>query len=469
MKVGYCRVSKREQAENSHALEQQEKRVREQGAEYIYCDIDSGSKDKRFNFLQLINDIENNIISEVICTRLDRLTRSLVKLKEFIKIVENNNVKLIALDDHVDTSSAVGRFQINMLGSLAEMEVDRLSERVSHGWNHLRDRKVAMNPPFGYCKVNDKFEFDMTPFLCTIHDQKEYSKYTIAQWIINTFFEVKGLRATVRKLNQYFGLFNSSQENGYRVRYQLRFSPSGLHNYLINPVLRGHLCYLKKSKQKDTIIIPNQHSPVITESQYQEIIQILSFNRERRGYGATAPVYPLSGLVFCAECRCACYSVTGNRGKTPGKNYYYQCKNWLVKGCSNKKMIRMDYLESSLINYLKQKYEELTALTLITKTQVIDPQITELQHQIFTLQSLPKNPAITEAIDKLELQIKELDFNQNNQDLSMKENQEYFKSIFSSVGFWDSLLPEDRRDIYRKLVSKIFVKDAEIVDIILKI
>lgn len=146
--------------ENTHALEQQEKRVRDQGVEHIYCDIDSGSKDKRPHFLKLISDIQNNLVSEVVCTRLDRLTRSLVKLKEFIKIVEDNKVKLVALDDHVDTSSAVGRFQINMLGSLAEMEVDRLSERVSHGWNHLRNRKVAMNPPFGYCKVNDKFEFD---------------------------------------------------------------------------------------------------------------------------------------------------------------------------------------------------------------------------------------------------------------------------------------------------------------------
>lgn len=464
-------MSRREQAENTHALEQQEKRVWDQCVEHIYCDIDSGSKDKRPQFLQLINDIKLGLITKVVCTRLDRLTRSLIKLREFIQIVEDNKVKLVALDDHVDTSSAVGRFQINMLGSLAEMEVDRLSEKVTHGWNHLRSKKVAMNPPFGYCKVNDKFEFDTTPFLCTIHDQKEYSKYTIALWIINTFFEVRSLRGTTRQLNKYFGIFNTSHGSGHRIRYQLKFSTGGLYNYLLNPVLRGHICYLKKSKQKDTILIPNQHSPLMTESQYQEIRQILSSNRDLRGYGVIAPVYPLSGLVFCGECCYICYSISAIRNHNHpehGKNYYYQCRNWSINSCSNKKMVRMDYIESVLINHLKQKYEELTTLSTTT-IKVINPQITELQQQISTLQSMPKNPAITEAIDKLNLQIKELEFNQHNQDLSIKDNQEYFKSIFSSFGFWDSLLPEDKRDIYRKLVSKIIIKDAEIVDIILKI
>ncbi|MFN6453089.1 MAG: zinc ribbon domain-containing protein [Nostoc sp. EfeVER01] len=61
-----------------------------------------------------------------------------------------------------------------------------------------------------------------------------------------------------------------------------------------------------------------------------------------RGYGTTALKYPLSGLIFCGECRSACYSVTGSRGRNlPGLNYYFQCKNWRLRACSQKQMVRM--------------------------------------------------------------------------------------------------------------------------------
>ena len=51
--VGYCRVSSREQANNSHALEQQQDRVRLAGVEEILTDVDSGSKDNRPNWKKL--------------------------------------------------------------------------------------------------------------------------------------------------------------------------------------------------------------------------------------------------------------------------------------------------------------------------------------------------------------------------------------------------------------------------------
>ena len=40
--VGYCRVSSREQSDNSSALEQQIPRVREAGAEEVLIDVESG-------------------------------------------------------------------------------------------------------------------------------------------------------------------------------------------------------------------------------------------------------------------------------------------------------------------------------------------------------------------------------------------------------------------------------------------
>ncbi|MFN5753469.1 MAG: recombinase family protein, partial [Pseudanabaena sp.] len=132
MKIGYARVSTREQSENSHALEQQIARLKAAGATEIYSDVESGSKNSRPKFKQLIADCKLGRISEVIVTRLDRLTRSLVTLRKTVDEFNLAKVGLVALDDAIDTTTAAGKFHLNMLGSLAEMEVDRLSERVKH-------------------------------------------------------------------------------------------------------------------------------------------------------------------------------------------------------------------------------------------------------------------------------------------------------------------------------------------------
>ncbi|MFO0194853.1 MAG: recombinase family protein, partial [Pseudanabaena sp.] len=106
MKIGYARVSTREQSENSHALEQQIARLKAAGATEIYSDVESGSKNSRPKFKQLIADCKLGRISEVIVTRLDRLTRSLVTLRKTIDQLKDAGVSLVALDDSIDTSTA---------------------------------------------------------------------------------------------------------------------------------------------------------------------------------------------------------------------------------------------------------------------------------------------------------------------------------------------------------------------------
>jgi site-specific DNA recombinase len=44
--LGYARVSTREQALNSHALEQQQARLKEAGATKIYTDVQSGRRSR---------------------------------------------------------------------------------------------------------------------------------------------------------------------------------------------------------------------------------------------------------------------------------------------------------------------------------------------------------------------------------------------------------------------------------------
>lgn len=479
--LGYGRVSSREQAENTHALEQQIARLKAAGASKIYKDIDSGSKDKRLEFNEVIELVKRGEVNEVIVTRLDRLTRSLPTLRKVLDIFKEHGVNLRALDDSIDTQTAAGKFHLNMLGALAEMEVDRLSERVRHGWQHLRDRRIAMNPPFGYAKINDGHVLDYSPFLCLIEGKQEMSRAQIARTIIEAFSKKRSLRLALREINEKYGIqrfAHPQRKKGRMARDLFQFSPAGLGDWLTNPVLRGHLCYRRKKerqrqKPSDWEIYYDTHPEhrLISEEEYREIESILAYNRQVRGYSSTAQRYPLSGLVYCAECRATCYAMTGSRGKTPGLNYYYQCKNWRERACLNKKTIRMEKVEEAVIDALVQRAEAIARLAQLptSPAQPDPPELQQLKSQLEGLEALGYNPALVEAKHQLQTQIANYQAQLKVEAQQQGADVELLLWACSENEMWQTMEVGDKRSLYRTLASRVLVKDGVVVSVELKV
>lgn len=169
---GYARMSSREQVTNSHALEQQIARLKAAGATKIFQDIQSGSRDDRPALKELMELVHNRKIDEVIITRIDRLARSLTKLRECIDVFQEAGVNLRILDQQIDLSTSQGKLMANVLGSLAEWETDLLSERIRHGKQHRRNKKKACeSSPWGYQVIRDRYELDHRPLLCLLENR----------------------------------------------------------------------------------------------------------------------------------------------------------------------------------------------------------------------------------------------------------------------------------------------------------
>jgi DNA invertase Pin-like site-specific DNA recombinase len=481
--VGYARVSSREQAENSHALQQQIERLKAAGATEILSDVESGSRDSRVNFDKLLWLVESGQATEVVVTRLDRLTRSLPTLRKVLDQFQHESIGFRALDDNIDLSTAAGKFQLNVLGALSEMEVDRLSERVRHGWAHLRSRKVAMNPPFGYCKVEDQHQLDHRPFLCRLDDQAELSRAAIAREIIDTFLAKQTLRLTLRTINERYGIQTFNQGRGRYGRELFRFSPGGLRDWLTNPVLEGHICYRRKKNGKrlprnqweiyrDTH--PDQR--LISNEEVTRIEGILAHNKRVRGYGTTAQKYPLSGLVYCAECRSACYSMTGHNnyhrakrlGIPPEKNYYFQCKNWRLRACGQKSLVRMEKAEAAVVEALMKRANNLATIADNPPEQIESPELRALREELTYYENAPGDRAKS-IVEDLRAQIQQLQAQQSQQVESWSESRELLCEIFRDPGYWDSLSDEEKREIYRALVVAIWVKAGQVERVELRV
>jgi len=130
----YCRVSTEEQDADKQEYICQE-HCKRQGIEIwrVYKDIISGKTTSRPEFNQLLDDMRAYKFDCIVVTKLDRIGRSLQHLLSMFDEFNRKSVHFIAVTQNIDTTSATGRLQFQILGAFAEFERNIISERTKEG------------------------------------------------------------------------------------------------------------------------------------------------------------------------------------------------------------------------------------------------------------------------------------------------------------------------------------------------
>lgn len=425
--IGYARVSTSEQSINSHALSQQKARL-ESLVDEIYFDIDSGRKSNRRQYLQLKKLVQEQEVSKIVVTRLDRISRSLVELKGFIDECEKNKVELMALDNQIDTGSAVGKFQIALLGALAEMESDQLSERVKHGINYRIKKERPFKPPFGYTIQNDKLVFDEEPFLCLLSTQETYSKYDIGCELIRQYLKIKSVTSCRFWMLKKFG-----------------FKKTQIAKWIKNPCLIGDMYYPSQNKW-----VFNSHEPLLDKEIIEEARRLTEFNALAKGK-TNKIKYNLSGLIYC---RCgAKASIDTMCPKTTTNTYIYvRCS--LRGRCTTKaSYVVYDNLEQQVFAKITQEASNLSEI-IGSETRESN-KLKGLKKELEQLDAIKyPHPAIIQARNDLRQEIEKEKYH-NIYDCN---NKQLFIDTFSDPDFWlffKELPLVKRHDLIRRFVKKI--------------
>lgn len=135
MKVAiYCRVSTEEQDADKQEFICQEYCNRNNYKVFkVYKDIISGSTHSRPEFNQLLEDMRAYKFDCVIVTKLDRMGRSLQHLLSIFDEFNRKKIQFIAVTQNIDTISASGKLQMQIMGAFAEFERNIISERTKEG------------------------------------------------------------------------------------------------------------------------------------------------------------------------------------------------------------------------------------------------------------------------------------------------------------------------------------------------
>lgn len=124
----------------------------------IYCDSgDSGKTLNRPAFQKMMTDLaySENKVDLILVMKLDRVSRH---LKDILVLIEDElqtrSVGLKSVTETFDSSTAEGRLMISMLGSFAEFERNRISERMMDGKLQLAENGGWNGGliPYGYHK-----------------------------------------------------------------------------------------------------------------------------------------------------------------------------------------------------------------------------------------------------------------------------------------------------------------------------
>lgn len=259
---------------------------------------------------RLLQDAEARRLSTVLIYRLDRLGRSLSALLQAHAELERHGVTIRSATEPFDTSTPVGRFVFQLLGSIAELEKATIVERTTLG----RDRVARMGRwtggriPFGY-------QLDEGGCLAPserIVPELGMTEADVVRDLFRRMAEGSTCTAEARRLNAA-GVRPTCRYSGKEARLAEAWGTTRVLYTLKNPCYKGAAVVRSRSGPVERPV-----PALVTPELWEQAARQLARNRIASKRNSKR-LYLLRGLIVCGNC--------GRHltGQTMGSRPYYRC------------------------------------------------------------------------------------------------------------------------------------------------
>ena len=507
----YTRVSTLIQVDG-FSLDAQEEEIREFAKRHEinivgkYSDEGKSGKnaEHRPAFNQMMDDIRSkkDNIRYVLVFKLSRFARNTSDTAKYLQELASFGIGLLGVKDGIDTSTATGKMIANIMGAVAEVELENIHEQTLAG-RQQKARSGLWNgaqAPFGYAIENKS--------LVVCPEEAE-----IVKEIFRLYTEEgQTIRYITKKLNDE----GMKREQRGNTRFSV-FTERTVRSILKNPIYEGKIAYgrrhtvkvegtnneTKVVKQKDEskiILVEGIHEAIISPEMFEKAGAKLSENiRHRKTRSDSTTVYPLTGLIKCPDCGKNIFGYTAPpRPRKNGKEGFYpryisyrcisgrerngvSCSlaNKYYSGTKLEKEVR-DVIASMVtipefVELVSKKVDCATDLKALKKKRdaVISEQSKYSGNLISTEKRLTELDAsdkhyekrvdslnrilddLYEKIDEVQSRLDEI-----NKEISMAEKSSMTKqSIFEMLDgfskYYDIMIPEDKKALLQAMISYI--------------
>lgn len=502
----YTRVSTAMQVDG-YSLEAQEERLRRHceyhNMEVVRIYTDKGKSGStivgREQFQQMLNDIENQKdgVSYVLVYKLSRFGRNAYDIHGSLRILMDNNVYLVAVEDGIDTSTKMGETFALIMAALAQAELSNIHEQTFLG-RQQKAREGKWNggmSPLGYKLVDGKLTIDE-------------AEAAIVRRIFDLYTQERplGIAGVVKQL-----LKEEVKRPPRQNRTYGQISRKLVSDVLENPVYAGQIAYGRRHmekadrkgnrkvvNQKEYILVQGEHTPIVSLKQFQtaqELRKGRSNMNERRPDNDY--VHLLSPMLKCPVCGASMYgNTTRKKKKTASGEFYadyhfYACKHRLSlegKKCDYRRNWNNKDIDGPVVEILTKLISDpkladyiRAKLSSVVDAETVEADIAKIEKALKRTQANKKarykdldelDP--TDPVDSVKIQdtkasidnlsVKEVEYRQDlaelhNKLVAVKQNQLTKETVLKVLShfslFFNKMTPADKQLLLRSLVTEI--------------
>lgn len=107
----------------------------------------SGAKASRPQLDLLMKEVVEGKVSKVIVWAFSRMARSTKHLLDVLEIFKKHNVEFVSLSEQIDTSNALGVAFFTIIGAIATLEKELISERIKLGLRNAKAKGKKVGRP----------------------------------------------------------------------------------------------------------------------------------------------------------------------------------------------------------------------------------------------------------------------------------------------------------------------------------
>lgn len=282
----------------------------------------SGTKEDRDELQRMMDDVRAGKINLILCTKLDRIYRSIRHYLNFQDVLDKAGANWLAIWEPIyDTSTPQGRLIINQMMSIAQFEAENTGQRIRQvqAYKVTQGEVITGSAPAGY-RIEGK---RLVP--------SETADSVRAMF--ETYSRTGSLHVTMRETEHMPGLPRTG---------------GAFKNILTNPIYTG--AYRGN---------PDFCPPLISKDLFDDVQKQLGMNIKK----SRKNDYIFSGILVCAHCG---RHLGGNtrkriRGNCVTVNHQYRCPKAYspIRQCDNRKLVTETALEKYLIARLRPDIESL--------------------------------------------------------------------------------------------------------------
>ena len=455
-------------------------------------------------FNQMMEDIRSkkDSIKYILVFKLSRFARNTSDTAKYLQELASYGIGLLGVKDGIDTSTATGKMIANIMGAVAEVELENIHEQTLAG-RQQKARSGLWNgaqAPFGYTLENK--------FLVVCPEEAEIVKEIFHLYVE----EGQTIRYITKKLNDE----GVKREQRGNTRFSV-FTERTVRSILKNPVYAGKIAYgrrhtvkvegtnnetkvVKQDDESKIILVEGVHEAIIAPEMFAKAEARLGENvRHRKTRSDSTTVYPLTGLIRCPDCGKNIFGYTAPpRPRKNGKEGFYpryisyRCisgrdRNGISCSLANKyysgtkleKEVR-DVVASMVsipefIELVSKKVDCATDLSILKKKRdsikaeyakyynnlmVNEKRLAELdtsdKHYDRRVDSLNRvMDDLYEKIDDSQSRLDELDNEIAMAEKSTLTKQSIFEMLEGFSKYYDVMTPEDRKALLQAMISYI--------------